>query len=995
MMNAAAARTQEKAFNYALGEKLRSLHPRWPDRIDVERTGIFAENARLCPDIVIRHPGGLPVVIETEFAPAATVETDARERLGLTLNHSNSVIEQSIALRIPDELATVNQAALPDHLSHVQLDFCVLSSGSSQLQRWPESGWIRDGIRALATFIELTSLSEDKVARGMQVLELGITQATNILYDECARDAPYVLAPIAKVMHQTEGEQTTRMAMAIIANAMTFHLTIARMYDIGSFDDLRGITQYVEPSKLLKVWRRILTEINYWPIFRLASDILSPIPYRAARPLLNTLAGVAIKLEALGATSQHDLCGRMFQRLITDRKFLATFYTLPSSAAFLAELAVERLDIDWNDTDAVTALRIGDFACGTGALLRATYAAVMSRYRRAGGNDEAIHTKMMEESLIGTDIMPAATHLTATVLSSGYPRMTFEKTAILTLPYGEQPPESGRELALGALDLIADEKLRPLFGTGHDRMRGIESEGQEQLDLPHGGFDLVIMNPPFTRPTNHEATAAVVPSFAGFATAADEQRAMSQKLKQLKQPDMAGHGNAGLASNFIDVAHAKVKCGGVIALVLPAAFLQGRSWQAARRLLDRYYQKIVIVSIAAVGSTERAFSADTGMAEVLVIATRSLQETPSELVTFVTLGKRPTTILDATAAAEALSKANSTEDTGSITVGTNAEIGRYRRRPMAEAGVGIVSRDDVVSAATYIPKGYLKLPRVDKVALPITRLAELGNRGLLHRDISGKEIARNGMPRGPFDVIPIQSDWRASTWPMLWSHHAPRETRLVVLPDREGRVRSNCDKLAQEAWEKSASRLHFSLDFQLNSQPLAACLTPAPTLGGTAWPNFVCHDPKWEVPLALWSNTTLGLIAFWWLGTNQQQGRARLTISRLPDLPVLDPRKLSSRQLNQAQKLFASLKDQELRPANEAYRDKTRAALDAAVLVDLLKISSNMMEPLVLLRRQWCSETSVHGGKRNSPNSESDQPPLFFRGTAAQTTKIEGTSLRK
>ena len=46
----------------------------------------------------------------------------------------------------------------------------------------------------------------------------------------------------------------------------------------------------------------------------------------------------------------------MFQTLITDRKFLATFYTLPESACLLAELAVERLDVDWSDRAAIERL---------------------------------------------------------------------------------------------------------------------------------------------------------------------------------------------------------------------------------------------------------------------------------------------------------------------------------------------------------------------------------------------------------------------------------------------------------------------------------------------------------------------------------------------------------------------------------------------------------------------------------------------------------------
>ena len=41
----------------------------------------------------------------------------------------------------------------------------------------------------------------------------------------------------------------------------------------------------------------------------------------------------------------------------------------------------------------------------------------------------------------------------------------------------------------------------------------------------------------------------------------------------------AGHGNAGLSSNFIDLAHAKLKPGGVLAMVLQATFAQGSAME--------------------------------------------------------------------------------------------------------------------------------------------------------------------------------------------------------------------------------------------------------------------------------------------------------------------------------------------------------------------------------------------------------------------------------
>ena len=83
-------------------------------------------------------------------------------------------------------------------------------------------------------------------------------------------------------------------------------------------------------------------------------------------------------------------------------------------------------------------------------------------------------------------------------------------------------------------------------------MKGVE--GLDELDLPvtDESFDLVIMNPPFTRPTNHESTTVPVPSFAGFDTSKAEQKAMSARLKAVSGSCRFGHGNAGLASNFMD-----------------------------------------------------------------------------------------------------------------------------------------------------------------------------------------------------------------------------------------------------------------------------------------------------------------------------------------------------------------------------------------------------------------------------------------------------------
>ena len=158
------------------------------------------------------------------------------------------------------------------------------------------------------------------------------------------------------------------------------------------------------------------------------------------------------------------------------------------------------------------------------------------------------------------------------------------------------------------------------------------------------------------------------------------------------------------------------------------------------------------------------------------------------------------------------------------------------------------------------------------------------------------------------------------------------------------------------------------VDFRLNSQPLAACLTPDPDNRRNVPGRISCVPiTVGKKPLALWANTTLGLIAFWWIGARQQQGRAILTISKLPDLAVFDPRAFAQPQLDRAAGIFSEFQEREMLPANEAWQDETRQALDRAVLIDLLGLPANILEPLALLRRQWCAEPSVHGGKRTAP----------------------------
>ena len=933
-------RNTEPQANGALARALRHRNPDWNDKtVHAEKTHVIQQavpgsGAGKRPDILIDPPRRQPVIVETEFAPARTVEQDATARLGTSLQSTGENIEGVLSVILPESLKTGDLETI-DGAAFRYATHYLDSDGAGT--RWPpRREWLEGGVDDLADAIEYLSLSERQLARGTEALEQVVRNAAGLLAKH-AGAAP--LSRTARDLHQEPGEQTERMAAAISVSAFVFHVAIEDQERIPPVP----LTGSINKATLLGLWNEIL-EVNYWPIFSIARDLVQELPIKAVPPVMNRIAESVSELAQLGATTYHDLTGRMFQTLITDRKFLATFYTLPESACLLAELAVDRLKVDWADRAAIEGLRIADFACGTGALLSAAQRAVYRRFRRAGGDDKELHQALMERVVTGLDIMPAATHLTCSMLSSSHPSLAYGKSLIHTMPYGID----GGGTHIGALDLLDSDHSYSLFAAG-ESMGGTESDSgsEHSVTIADKSCDLVIMNPPFTRPTNHEAGHAEipVPSFAGFSTSHEEQQAMGGKLR--RATGIFGSGNAGLASNFMDLGHSKLKDGGVLALVIPFAFVRGKSWKGAREALKAHYSDVHVTSIAATGSTARAFSADTGMAECLVVATKRAGS--KSRAAYSNLAARPSSLLEAAVEAK---------DARGCTVPGDILDG-------GAAGVRAMS---VIEAARNLETGCLRLPwQAQAVELPVVTLGTVAKRGLVHRDINGDFTSRDGsgLARGPFVVRAIRSG-EVPTYPMLWAHAADRERRFVVLPDSCGDPRPDDEPRAIERWNSSASRLHANLDFRLNSQSLAMCLTPEKCLGGRAWPNVIPHKPRYEIPLLLWANSTLGLVLFWWHGTRQQQGRACITVTKLPGLPVLDPRTLTEDQLDQCREIFRDFKDKQLLPANEAYRDETRKALDRTLLfgiASILQLDPALEEGLDLLRKQWCAEPSVHGGK--------------------------------
>ncbi len=1006
-------RTRETTVNDRLAVALDRLHPRWS--AEAESTRVFADAAAQAPDVVVRMAGGLPVVVETEYLPAREVEQDAVLRLGMELAATGDPIEQTIALRLPPELAKIPQAKLDAALASARLEYCVLSLiQGDHPRRFPADGWITGDIGSLARLIECVAVSERQMERALEVFESGVSQAAGLMRAQLAGERAAALAEVSAALHQDDSEQTMRMAMTIVTNALVFHSAIAPMHaDIPSLAQLRSGGN-LTPADLHAAWRRIL-EINYWPIFEIASRVLLPLPADVCRSVLDRLANVADELVGLGIATTQDMTGQIFGRLIADRKFLATFYTRPASASLLAELAGSRLTCDFASEAELRALRVADLACGTGALLSAAYRHVASRSRQAGVDDSQLHSAFMEGVLVGADIMPAAVHVTASLLSAVHPSVPFGDTNIHLMPYGSAGASPGSDVAeddiavtsIGSLELIDDVEAASLFGTGRLVAAGsgerATDDSEHRFVLTHGAADLIIMNPPYVRTVGQEGERVGVPrpAFAGFGNSEAEQAAMSERLSNIAlyrgDAPSAGHGHAGLASYFIDLAHVKIRPGGAVAFVLPATFCTTSAWSKARTLLNASYDDLLVVSLSAHGSTDRAFSDDTAMAEVLVVATRSehrqdggasnacdiaeAQEAKRRnSVCWIALSDRPANSAEAVELARRIEDARlAGAEYGDLRVGDD-RVGVWFRGGISDGGYGQVSEFDVALSAAALARGTLRLPRTPDRPIPIVPLGSLGEVGPGNAAIGVRPRTKAALKRGtgayaaPFRIrmADFQGDaWQSASYPVLWAHATAsgRESRLEVLPDSYGELAPDAtDEDARRVWRQAASRLHMNLEFQLNSQRLGACWSPQ-CIGGRAWPSFRAASPSWEIALLLWGNTTMGLLARWWVSSRQQNGRANLSIGRVEEIPVLDARQLDAAQFAECEEVFSRFRSREFLPANEAYRDDARRDLDRAVLCDVLALPDSVLEPLETLRYQWCAEPTVHGGKQTRPDS--------------------------
>ena len=973
----------ETTITKDLVDILRPMHHGWD--IETEVRPFIKGSGGL--DALVIERGREPVGIEAKFATTTNAKKlleQAETRLALELEaayqSASQKLDNVMAILYPDRFKTIPGRDIPAKLRAADdLQYKLVNTVGDTVGHFPENGWAIGTACDIVNALHIGAMPNSQLEAAAAEMEKSINQAAARL-EQSIVDHRAIGAEIETILHQevfsleedgtTErlNTQTLRMAALIITDAFVFQSSLAGKPEMESVRSLRQLLPTIDYADVITDWNTIL-KVNYRPIFEDARKLVKALATddRLVNLILKRLCEAARDLVNTGIAQIHELSGIVFQKLITDRKYVKANYTLPESAVLLSTLVMPELPNG-------KLPKVADFACGTGALLNGVYQRILSLYEQSGGDGKDIHQDMLEKHLAGADVMPNATHLTAAALASTYSDIKIGGMQILTAPYGVI---RGGRYAIGSLELL-DEA--PLFKTDAERIGGEENTVVKlQQQFPHDSFDIVIQNPPFTRPGADSNTGIPKSTFQGSDRPEEAQEAMQAELK--RKNTRVSDGANGFVSAFVDLADKKLKDGGTMGVILPLTAIRSPTTQKLRNMWATEYHNVVVITMAQPKAKGCIFSADTTMAECIVIATKGSGNNTGR-GTFICLNNRPKSALEAVEIANRIHRSNSPRkledapnggniiDIGSTTVGQMLDC------PIKDGVAWIATRARsmaLLQTAHRIRNGELHLPMQNEaVPIHICKVQDIAKVG--SADSSREKD-------GPFIMIE-GCEPHSDGYDALWKVNAPLQRAIIAEPDYTAIPRSDDNAMVKRVLG-CLSKTHYHLNLTFTANSVISSFTQKPSVGITSIINVLLNEPQYEVAWTLWCNSTLGLLCHWSHCSKQQMGRGRLRQKTLETLPTLDVRELSDEALANADRLFERLKYKRMLPVNECKHDPVREDLDRCLLTEVLGITSDtVLASMQTLREMLCAEPSICGGKQSKCNLDAELANLKKKGAA-------------
>ena len=756
---------------------------------------------------------------------------------------------------------------------------------------------------------------------------------------------------IAEADKESDRLAALRIGCLVLFNALAFQDRLAESNpDVPTVqeawhDGLAGIR---------RAWQSICDDIDYVPVFDIAgqiADVLGDGPLELQESVIDSLLRAMVDTRRLEG---HDLTGRLFHTLLTDAKFTGAYYTSVPAATMLARLVFEGWPpgVDWSDHEFPASLNVADLACGTGTLLMAVAAEAQRRHESAGGGDApALHKAMVEQAIHGYDVQLSAIHFAATSLAMLNPEIQFDRMNLYVMPIGAD--DSG--ISLGSLDFLGTSRAEVQFALSPEtlgvaaenieRVSGGGTEGVGQATLPD--LDLAIMNPPFTRSVGGNLLFGSLPQ-------AQRRRLQDELSRRLKARQASA--TAGLGAAFVAAAAPKLRPGeGRLALVLPATVCTGPSWEQTRALIQQNFALDMVITSH--DPLRWNFSDSTDLSEALLIATRRPEQSggTERRTVFVNLWRNPDGVLDAlrTAQAIAATAPAPVESAGTALLEIDGQhVGELVSMPESAfsharwPGVQFARADVLRSALRLLDEGEVAVPGESATAkVPLCRLTDLGQVGPDRRRIVDGFDHTDAVTAYPFIE---DHDTEKRRWIVA---HNPDSYLVALVKPRGGQRPGYGDHL----WRQSGQLL-IAERLWLNTTRVIAMSTDRPVLSNVWWPVRT-ESREWEKALALWLNSSLGILTLLAHRTSTRGGWVALKKADLEELPVLDPRALTPAQLQALSELFDEIAGMEFRrlpamaecPARGTLDDGLSAILGLPGLSALRRMLAT--EPVVSNRR--------------------------------------------
>ena len=732
-------------------------------------------------------------------------------------------------------------------------------------------------------------------------------------------------------------------------------------------------------SALVEAIEEIL-EIDYEPIFKTSKEILECLPLM--EEAFDKLIELASKIAAKRSLLRRDLIGKIYHKVVGDwslRKGLATFFTQVPAAYLLLYLAKPRLS------------KICDFACGSGTLLTAAYSAARTQEMELMMKkniekdpreiEREFHKKFIE-SCYAFDVLKYATQITALNLSFHSPETPLKDFHTYTLSLGLKK-ENHETISLGSLDFIELAQTFYLYWGKKVFKTGPVKEGTLLLKLVEPSktrkfpkmklFDLITMNPPFTRAGGRWSKTKGGGLF-GFVMEESIREPILRHYNQLRKKirrellvnaekflsnaplrillndsDYKSYRNIGQAGEgllFLYLAHLWVREGGKICFVLPKNFLSGISWFLARSLIaSKYHLEYVVVSYDSEEGYN--FSESTNLSECLFSAKKVRRHSRNEITKFVIILKKPRSSIEAMALAARIEK-----ETGYIETGNSqAFVVEIKRESLLKYldnwGVFIFLPNlTLLEQIKDLLNGIITLSG-GKKTIPLTRLNDL----IVSIGIDPKQFSAE------FKIV---SKKIPGTVNVLFGGGEENRKKLRVFSNKYALPLS---KKADDLFNQKAGRLLLPSALRINTAHVTSMVTDKPVLGHV----FYVVRLKGEIDrklkaLCLWLNSTWGLLTILANREETAGGWIQLKMAQWKLLPVIDVNRLSDSVLKKLEVVFDRLQEVAFRRITEQYNpqniDRWRYEIDSSLL-NALGISAKKNDLIFLYKniyssfRQW------------------------------------------